>query len=41
MADPPPEAAAEAHEPTERDEEQILEGLYGEPDPDGVYRGDG
>lgn len=26
--------------PTEDDEEQVLAGLYGPPDPDGVYRGE-
>lgn len=27
--------------PTERDEEDVLQSLYGEPDDDGVYRGEG
>lgn len=26
--------------PTEDDEEQVLRRLYGEPDPDGIYRGE-
>jgi hypothetical protein len=29
------------HRATEPDEEQILRELYGEPDPDGVFRGEG
>lgn len=36
----PPEARAGAG-PTEPDEEEILRQLYGEPDEDGIYRGDG
>jgi hypothetical protein len=31
----------DAHRPTEADEEQVLSGLYGGPDRDGVYRGEG
>jgi hypothetical protein len=27
--------------PTEPDEEDVLRELYGEPDPDGIYRGEG
>lgn len=30
-----------AHQPTEPDEEAVLKDLYGEPDGDGIYRGDG
>ena len=41
MADPPPEAASAAHQATEADEEEVLAQLYGEPEADGVYRGDG
>jgi DNA polymerase III alpha subunit len=29
------------HQQTKPDEEQILRELYGEPDPDGVFRGEG
>lgn len=35
----PPEPHASAG-PTEPDEEQVLRALYGEPDPDGIYRGE-
>lgn len=28
------------HRPTEPDEEEILRELYGEPDPDGFFRGE-
>lgn len=30
-----------AHQPTEPDEEAVLRELYGEPDGDGIYRGEG
>ncbi|GGV34293.1 hypothetical protein GCM10010182_67760 [Actinomadura cremea] len=32
--------APQVHEPTEPDEAAVLEGLYGEPDDDGIYRGE-
>ncbi len=35
----PPVPRADAG-PTEADEETVLEGLYGPPDSDGVYRGE-
>ncbi|MFI0446194.1 hypothetical protein [Actinomadura sp. 6N118] len=31
----------DVHRATEPDEEQVLRDLYGEPDADGVFRGDG
>ncbi|MGI5162602.1 hypothetical protein [Microbispora sp. CA-102843] len=36
----PPEPQTGAG-PTESDEEEVLRALYGEPDSDGIYRGDG
>lgn len=43
MSDPteptPPEPKHGAG-PTETDEESVLRELYGEPDPDGIYRGE-
>ncbi|WP_264159457.1 hypothetical protein [Actinomadura rudentiformis] len=44
MTDPPPippEAEPEAHHATEADEDRVLVDIYGEPDPDGFYRGGG
>ena len=35
------DAHPDAHRPTEVDEEAVLKDLYGEPDADGVYRGEG
>ncbi|WP_187356960.1 hypothetical protein [Actinomadura sp. CNU-125] len=35
------DVAAQAHEPTEPDEEVVLKDLYGPPDGDGIYRGEG
>ncbi|WP_278045283.1 hypothetical protein [Actinomadura roseirufa] len=29
------------HQATEDDEEQVLRDLYGAPDPDGIFRGEG
>ncbi|MGP3917696.1 hypothetical protein [Nonomuraea sp. 10N515B] len=47
MTEPRPEAelvaeGVDRHDwgPTEGDEEAVLEGLYGPPDPDGIYRGE-
>jgi hypothetical protein len=34
------DAHRDAHRPTEPDEQQTLEDLYGPPDPYGVYRGE-
>ncbi len=34
------DTSAEAVEATEPDEEEVLRELYGEPDEDGIYRGD-
>ncbi|MEW2355832.1 hypothetical protein [Spirillospora sp. NPDC029432] len=31
----------DVHRATEEDEEQVLRELYGEPDEDGIYRGEG
>ncbi|MFI0485488.1 hypothetical protein [Actinomadura sp. 9N215] len=31
----------DVHQPTDADEEQVLRELYGEPDPDGFFRGEG
>ncbi|GAA2450699.1 hypothetical protein GCM10010191_80860 [Actinomadura vinacea] len=30
----------DVHRATEEDEEQVLQSLYGDPDPDGIYRGE-
>lgn len=35
------DAHPDAHRATEADEERVLKDLYGEPDADGVYRGEG
>lgn len=35
------DAHPDAHRATEADEEAVLRELYGEPDADGVYRGEG
>lgn len=35
------DAHPDAHRATESDEERVLRELYGEPDADGVYRGEG
>ncbi|MBO2449929.1 hypothetical protein J4573_22695 [Actinomadura barringtoniae] len=35
------DANPDVHRATEPDEEQVLRELYGEPDADGVYRGEG
>jgi hypothetical protein len=35
------DAHPDVHRATEDDEEQVLKDLYGEPDADGVYRGEG
>ncbi len=31
----------DVHRPTEADEEEVLRRLYGEPDADGIFRGEG
>lgn len=36
--EPDPPVPANAAGPTEPDEEDVLREIYGEPDPDGIYR---
>lgn len=38
--EPSPAEPANGAGPTEADEEAVLRELYGEPDPDGIYRGE-
>lgn len=38
--EPKPPEPANGAGPTEADEEDVLRELYGEPDPDGIYRGE-
>ncbi|WP_185949283.1 hypothetical protein [Microbispora sp. KK1-11] len=40
MTNPMPPEPAHGAGPTEDDEEAILRSLYGEPDSDGIYRGE-
>ncbi|WP_204061692.1 hypothetical protein [Microbispora corallina] len=41
MSEPLPPEPRNGAGPTEPDEEAVLESLYGPPDADGIYRGDG
>ena len=39
-AEPKPPEPINAAAPTESDEEVVLRDMYGDPDPDGIYRGE-
>ncbi|MFG2090013.1 MULTISPECIES: hypothetical protein [unclassified Spirillospora] len=41
MSEPLPPEPVNGARATEADEEEVLRSLYGEPDADGVHRGDG